>query len=92
MVATVVTVAVLQDLRLVTAMNDYERAPVCAGVRSMWACHAGHNEGQFQFTLPLNFKSIRAVQQRYKTAAAAAVYVFNTSEPPAAALIAHTYT
>ena len=60
-----ITVALLQGLRFVTATNG---ASVCACVRIMWQCHSVHNERQFQPTLPLNFKSIRAVQrQRYNS-------------------------
>ena len=61
----ITAVAVLQGLRFVTATNG---ASVCACVRIMWQCHSVHNERQFQPTLPLNFKSIRAVQrQRYNS-------------------------
>ena len=61
---TTVLVAVLQGPHFVTATNG---ASLCACVRTMWACRHEHNEGQFQSTLPLKFKSIRAVQQRYNS-------------------------
>ena len=51
-VTTGITEAVLQGLRSVTA------TAVCACVRIMWARHPEHNKGQFQLTLPLNFKSV----------------------------------
>ena len=50
--------------------GSYERCRcfcVCSCVRIMCACHPEHNERQFQPTLALNFKSIRAVQHRYNS-------------------------
>ena len=46
--------------------DSYERCfCVCACVSIMWVYHPEHNnEGNFQPTLPLNFTSARAVQQR----------------------------
>ena len=58
------TVAVLHGLGFVTATND---ASVCALGRIMWTCHPQHSQAQFPSALPLNFKSLRAVQQRYNS-------------------------
>ena len=61
-----ITAAVPQRLHF---CDSYERCFfVCALVRgTIWASHPEHSEGQFQLTLPLNFKSIRAVHQRYSS-------------------------
>ena len=47
-----------------TATNG---ASVCTFVRVKWACHHEHNERQFQPALPLNFRGVRVVQQRYSS-------------------------
>ena len=36
---------------------------LCLRVRIMWACHPESTRKKFQRTIPLNFQSIRAVQQ-----------------------------
>ena len=56
--------SILDGIRFEPTSNG---ASVRACVRSMWAFHPERNQGQFQSTLPLNFKSIRAVQQRYSS-------------------------
>ena len=62
-----------------TAAN---RVSVRACVR-MRACHPEHDKGQFQPTLPLNFKSIRAVQQRYSTSEPRKAHIHrNACVPP----------
>ena len=69
--------------------DSYERC-VCLClciVRIMWQCHPVHNEGQFHPTFPLNFKSIRVVQQqRYNSSSG--------TTPPAnlATLVIHRNT
>ena len=44
----------------------------CSCVRILWACHPEH-EGQFQPTLALNFKNIRAVQQRHTSSSSGTI-------------------